>query len=230
MVDAVLLSFTYGAGVISFFSPCAFPMLPAYITYYLGRGHGGEAHGLRPGLLFGGLTVLGMLSVFASLGSLLAFVGTRFLGPFIPLFGLGMGSLLVILGILLLTSQRLGVSLPIRAPKVRGVVSFYLYGVAYALVSLGCTFPIFLLVVTGAILAQGFLQGVLVFSVYALGLGTVMIFLSLAVSTSREYFATSMGRIVPHIRLISALVLIGVGAYLVYFYSSLIQVSGGLLP
>ena len=33
-----LLVFAFTAGLISFFSPCAFPMLPAYISYYLGIG------------------------------------------------------------------------------------------------------------------------------------------------------------------------------------------------
>jgi cytochrome c biogenesis protein CcdA len=221
MADPVLLSFAFGAGVISFFSPCAFPMLPAYISYYLGQEGEGEEAGPARGLLFGGLTLLGMLSIFGALGSLLSFVGSRFLGQAIPLFGLGMGTLLLVLGVLLLATSRMRFSLPIKAPRFGGPISFYLYGVAYALVSLGCTFPIFLIVVTGALLAQGFLQGILVFLVYSLGMGTVMIFLSLAVSTSRDYFAASMGRVVPYVRLVSAVVLIAVGAYMVYFYYGL---------
>ncbi len=221
MADPVLLSFAYGAGVISFFSPCAFPMLPAYISYYLGQEVRPGQAGPGQGFLFGGLTLLGILSIFGALGGLLSFVGSRFLAQAIPLFGLGMGILLMILGAILLATHRLRFSLPIKAPRVGGSVSFYLYGVAYALVSLGCTFPIFLVVVTGALLTQGFLQGILVFLVYSLGMGTVMIFLSLAVSTSRDYFANSMSRVVPYVRLISALVLIGVGAYMAYFYYTL---------
>ncbi|MFQ5838152.1 MAG: cytochrome c biogenesis CcdA family protein [Thermoplasmata archaeon] len=221
MADPVLLGFAYGAGVISFFSPCAFPMLPAYISYYLGQDDHARNAGPEQGLLFGGLTLLGMLTVFGALGGLLSFIGSRFLGQAIPLFGLSMGVLLVAVGVLLLATHRLRFSLPIRAPRFGGRVSFYLYGVAYALVSLGCTFPIFLVVVTGALLTQGFLEGIFVFLVYSLGMGTVMIFLSLAVSTSREYLAASMGKVVPYVRLISAAVLIGVGAYMAYFYYNL---------
>lgn len=221
MVDAVLLSFSYGAGVLSFFSPCAFPMLPAYISYYLGLVRG-EPTSLGRGILFGGLTVLGMISIFGILGGVLGLVGGHVLGPAVPLFGLGMGIVLIALGILLLSARRLGPSLPIHAPKGRGPASFFLYGVAYATVSLGCTFPLFLLVVTGAVLAGGVLQGVLVFLVYSLGLGTVMIFLSVAVVTSGDYFAGRMKRVLPYVRVLSAALLIAIGAYMGYFYYGLV--------
>jgi cytochrome c biogenesis protein CcdA len=221
MASPILLSFAFGAGVISFFSPCAFPMLPAYISYYLGQGPSKEEAGPLRGLIFGSLTLLGMLSIFGALGSLLAFVGSQFLGTAIPLFGLSMGIILMVLGVLLLVTARIRFSLPIRAPRISGPASFYMFGVAYALVSLGCTFPIFLIVVTGALLSQGFLQGIFVFVVYSLGMGTVMLFLSLAVSTSRDYFASSMTRVVPYVRLVSAAVLIAVGMYMAYFYYGL---------
>ncbi|MFQ5907313.1 MAG: cytochrome c biogenesis CcdA family protein [Thermoplasmata archaeon] len=221
MADPVLLSFAYGAGVISFFSPCAFPMLPAYVSYYLTRGNSEREMPLRQALRFGGLTLLGMLSVFGGLGALLTFIGSQFLAQAIPLFGLGMGILLLLVGGLLLVTDRLSFSVPIRAPHFGGSLSFYLYGVAYALVSLGCTFPIFLLVVTGAILTQGLLQGVLVFLVYSVGMGTVMIFVSLAVSTSKEFVAESMRRVVPYVKPVSAVVLLAVGAYMAYFYYDL---------
>ncbi|MFQ5552987.1 MAG: cytochrome c biogenesis CcdA family protein [Thermoplasmata archaeon] len=221
MADPVLLSFAYGAGVISFFSPCAFPMLPAYVSYYLGQDNPTGEAPLAQGLKVGGLTLLGMLSIFGGLGLVLTFIGSQFLAQAIPLFGLGMGVLLVALGALLLVTDRLSFTLPIRAPSFRGPLSLYLYGVAYALVSLGCTFPIFLLVVTGAILTQGLLQGAVVFLAYAVGMGTVMIFVSLAVSTSKDYVADSMRRVVPLVKPISAIILLAVGAYMVYFYYGL---------
>ena len=35
-MDYSLFLFSFSLGIISFFSPCAFPMLPGYISYYLG--------------------------------------------------------------------------------------------------------------------------------------------------------------------------------------------------
>ena len=35
-MDISLMGFAFTAGLISFFSPCAFPMLPGYISYYFG--------------------------------------------------------------------------------------------------------------------------------------------------------------------------------------------------
>ncbi len=220
MVDSLLLSFAFGAGVLSFFSPCAFPMLPAYVSYALGRP--GDEGGLGQGLLFGGSATLGMVGVFGGLGGVLSFAGARLLGQAIPLFGLGMGVLLVALGLLLLATDRVSFALPLRSPDVRRPFGFLLYGAAYALVSLGCTFPIFVLVVTGALLTGGFASGFLIFLVYALGLGIVMTFLSVAVATSRKAVTRRMGQVLPYVRIISALVLMGVGAYIVYYYASLV--------
>jgi cytochrome c biogenesis protein CcdA len=38
MVDSLAVFQAFAAGVISFFAPCSVAMLPAYISYYLGRG------------------------------------------------------------------------------------------------------------------------------------------------------------------------------------------------
>lgn len=223
MADPVLLSFSYGAGVLSFFSPCAFPLLPAYISAYLAQGsEEGEGTALGRGLLLGGVAVVGMAAVFTGLGALLGFVGARFIGSAVPLFGLGMGVVLIGLGIVLLATHRLSFALPIRAPRLRGPLSFLLFGAAYALVSLGCTFPIFLVVVTGALLGQGLFSGFLVFLVYTLGLGTVLVFATLAVATSREVLADRMKGVVPYVRGASAVVLLAVGGYMIYFYGGLV--------
>lgn len=221
MVEPLLLTFAFGAGVLSFFSPCAFPLLPAYVSYYLAQ-EATDEDSLRQGLRFGGLTTLGMLAIFAGLGSLLGFVGAPLIGGAIPLFGLGMGGILVALGVTLLLTDRIGITFPLRAPRYRGPLSFFLYGVAYALVSLGCTFPIFVILVSAALLSQGVLSGLLVFTVYSLGLGTVMVFLSVAVATSRTYVADRMRRVVPWVRAISAVVLLGVGGYMLAYYWPLV--------
>ena len=214
MVDAVLPSFSYGAGVLSFFSPCAFPMRPAYISAYPGLAHG-EPTGLGRGVLFIGLTVLGVISIFGILGGALGLVGSHVLGPAVPLFGLGMGLVLVALGILLLSAQRGRGSASPSAPREGAVPSPSSSTASPSpTVSVGCTFPLFLLVVTGAVLAGGVPQGVLVFLVYSLGLGTVMIFLSVAMSTSGGYFAGRMKRVLPYVRVLSAVLLIAIGAYM----------------
>jgi cytochrome c biogenesis protein CcdA len=43
MVDAVAVFQAFAAGVLSFFAPCSVAMLPAYISYYLGRTPGTAA-------------------------------------------------------------------------------------------------------------------------------------------------------------------------------------------
>lgn len=86
MVDALAVFQAFAAGVLSFFAPCSVAMLPAYISYYLGRGPAAPADAEAParprrleaaglGVLGGALVLLGMLDVFR-VGS-----GQSLLGP-----------------------------------------------------------------------------------------------------------------------------------------------------
>lgn len=69
MVDTVLMQLAFSAGVVTFFSPCSYALLPAYISYYLGRVSGEERNisslrGALKGVGVGTAATLGFLSVF----------------------------------------------------------------------------------------------------------------------------------------------------------------------
>ena len=102
MVDLVMLSFSFSAGMATFFNPCGFVMLPAYISYYLGQDEG-STRNLRHGLLRGvqlGITVsAGFFTVFGGLGLLFSLIGPL-IAPYIPwasvLIGAGLIALVLI--------------------------------------------------------------------------------------------------------------------------------------
>ncbi len=75
-----LFSFAFVAGVIAFFNPCGVAMLPAYVSYYLGRGSESTSRSRwRPGLsgLFLGLSVsVGFFTVFVAAGLFFSALGT----------------------------------------------------------------------------------------------------------------------------------------------------------
>src|SRR5712691_311856 len=68
--------------------------------------------------------------------------------------------------------------------KNSGYTNFFLFGIGYAIASLSCTLPIFLLVVFQGLSAGGIVQGSFVFLSYALGMGVVMTAVSVAISAS----------------------------------------------
>ena len=47
-LDSLRLGLAFSAGVATFFAPCAFPLLPGYVAYYLGHGAGDATPSSRP--------------------------------------------------------------------------------------------------------------------------------------------------------------------------------------
>jgi len=136
------VSFAVGAGLATFFAPCAYPLLPGYVGYVLqdeGTGIGGAtARGLAASA--------GAVVVLACLGGLLLAVGGR-LSRHLPLLEPLVGAALVGLGVLALTDRapRLHLRLPERRASVAGAAVF---GGGYALAAAGCVVPVVLGVVT----------------------------------------------------------------------------------
>lgn len=65
--------------------------------------------------------------------------------------------------------------------KNSGYINFFLFGIGYDIASHSCTLPLFLLVVFQALPAGGIVRGSFVFVSYVLGMGAVMIAVSLAI-------------------------------------------------
>ena len=47
-VGALRLGFAFSAGVATFFAPCAYPLLPGYVAFYLGDAGPSATLGGRP--------------------------------------------------------------------------------------------------------------------------------------------------------------------------------------
>lgn len=71
--------FPFLIGVLSFFSPCAFPLAPGYIGYLMG---GREEPSLTRGTLYGIICLIGVLTSAAILG----FTATVLRGLFTEMF------------------------------------------------------------------------------------------------------------------------------------------------
>lgn len=225
-IDLSLLPFSFVAGVMTFFNPCGVAMLPSYVSYYLGgkAGRGGPpiGRGWR-GLTLGAVTSAGFFTVFSGVGLLLSAVGST-VARSIPWIAALMGLGLVVLGFLML----LGRGAPhLSLAKAAGLVSrgnpgeeglsfYYLYGVGYAIASVGCALPIFMIVVTQAF-TGGLLNGLVQFVAFSEGMTVMMIALSLAMAFSGEFIRRYLPAITKAVSKASALVLIGAGGYLVYY-------------
>jgi cytochrome c biogenesis protein CcdA len=158
-VNGLSLSLAFLAGNLAVVNPCGFALLPAFLSFYVGADeHRLPSAGSRlaQGLLVGLTVTVAFLAVFTVVGIPVA-IGASALGRAIPWVTILIGLLLIGAG----SAQLLGrhVTLPftpaLTAGRDRRLATFFVFGVAYAISSLGCTLPIFISVVGTSLATSG---------------------------------------------------------------------------
>ncbi len=234
---AGLLPFGYafGAGMVSAVNPCGFAMLPVYLSLYLGAK---DSSFRQKSIFFRLLKAFGIaIVVTAGFGLLFGVVGAivsaggSFLMGIMPWFAVIVGFGLMFLGAWMLLGHTLSSHFFLAAagkisdPRQITVLGFFLFGIAFGASSLSCTLPIFLMVVGSSITAGDFGGGLLQFISYILGMGSVMLTLTLGIAVVKEGVVVgALRRILPYVQKISGILLLIAGAYIVYYW-----LSSGLL-
>jgi len=236
-VAAGLLPFGYsfGAGMVSTVNPCGFTLLPAYLSLYLGgeEGQPGSNRILARGgraILFGTMVTLGFILLF-TLSGLIIWAGGHVLMQYLPWFGLFIGVALVVLGVLQFMGKSIYTSFPARVasllgnPSSQGPNTYFLFGIGYGTASLSCTLPVFMVVVGSAIMAKGLSFGLLQFLGYALGMGFVLILLTLSAAFFKGGLALYLKKALPYMGKVAGVLLVAAGTYQIYYWLT----KGGLL-
>jgi cytochrome c biogenesis protein CcdA len=101
--------------------------------------------------------------------------------------------------------------------------SVFLFGIAYALASLSCALPVFLVavgVVAGQSLSAGNSAATVLGSItYGIGMGAVMVAATLGVVFFKEIVQRGMRAVFPYVERIGNLAMVGAGLYLVYYWT-----------
>ena len=229
MEENVTLLAAFGAGLLSFISPCVLPLVPGYLSYISGlsldemrgtvpaAGAGvavAAAPAARRQVVLSSLAfILGFSLVFISLGAAASAIGqfliaqqallSRIAGAIIIIFGLHTMGVLRIEW--LYQEKRVQTS---RKPA--GFVGATLIGVAFAFGWTPCIGPILAGILALAGTQETVGQGVRLLAIYSLGLGVP--FLATALMMNR--FFAAMGRIRRHyhtIEVVSGLLLVIIG-------------------
>ncbi len=225
VAGALPIGFAVAAGVVASVNPCGFFMLPSYVAFQLGTEEAGydqqaAVSRVMRALLVGLTATLGFVMIFAAVGAIIA-AGGSFLGRVFPFLGLGIGVLMVGFGAYLLVTHRyfgiLSASRVQVTPR-RNLGNAFVFGLGYAIGSLSCTLPIFLVVVGGALATQGFFESLGQFVAYALGMGFVVIAVTIGAALFRDAVSRWLRSALPHVHRASSFFMLGAGAYLIYYW------------
>lgn len=218
MSEAALLtslSFALTAGVATFFSPCAYPLLPGYVAFYVNRTDG-DGVTIRSATARGVAAGFGVLITFGILAGATVWIGHSTLSN-ITIFEALVGGLLVGFGILVVADYAPSFSVPL--PERRsGVLGFGIFGAGYALAGAGCVAPIFLAVIARAIaLPTG--TAALVLATYAGAVAILMVSVTVATGMGLLTGASRLTAYSSHLKRLAGAVMIVAGLgqlYLVF--------------
>lgn len=221
MFDALDVPFAYAftLGMVATVNPCGFPMLPAYLSFFIGADDtASDRNGSRipRALLAAAAVSLGFMVVFSVLSVPLN-AGVTTIYRVVPWLTIAVGLALVGVGAAMLLGYKPTVSLPRldRGGRDRRFTSMVLFGISYALASLSCTIPLFLSVVANR---PGPAASALTVVAYGLGMSTVLTALTLALALARESMVRRVRSLLPHVQRVSGALLVAVGLYLVYYW------------
>jgi cytochrome c-type biogenesis protein len=226
------LGYAFGAGMVATVNPCGVLLLPSLVAFYLGRDD--EASLAAPqragkALVLGAMATLGFVTVFGIAGLVIGAGGRALVSTF-PIGGLAVGVLLAGLGAWLAISGRgfgiLAASRAMSQVELRDDLgSLFVFGIAYAVTSLACTLPIFLVVAGSALAAGGPVAAAGQFVSYALGMGMILTTVILGAAFFQAAVQRSLRRVVPYVHRLSASFLVGAGLFVINYWLT----TGGLL-
>lgn len=225
-MNPVLVSFSFLAGLQAFFAPCSIALIPAYVGYYVKQetGSNSKIQQLLFGLKAGSFASLGLISVYVTFGIILTIFG-RFIAPVFPWIEFVTGGLLIFMGSSTLLGYEFAIKpLVVIQTKSNGGKRFYFFGVTYAFGALGCTLPIFLLVIFQSFAQKGILGGVINFAVYALAMSSLMIIFSLISSLSKSAMHKFLAKYMGVIQKSAGVLILLAGVYLIYLALQVISI------
>jgi cytochrome c biogenesis protein CcdA len=225
------IGFAVAAGMVATVNPCGIMMLPSYALYQVGTARDGVSTVQRVlrALAVSVVATSAFMVVFAVVGAIIT-AGGRQLTRVFPVAGLLVGVGMSALGVyLLVTHKTLGIAAAsrVRVDRKRTLGNAFGFGLAYAVGSLSCTLPIFLVVVGNTLSIDAPLAAFGQFIGYALGMGVVLVSTIVGSALFQQAVSTWLNRLTPYVHRLSAMFLIGSGAYLVYYWVFIARLSAG---
>ena len=216
------LSLAFITGMLAAVNPCGFILLPTYLLYFLGLSS--SQAGVERAPIGRALTVSlavsgGFMAVFLVVGLITEFA-TNWVNANAKYLTGAIGVVLVVLGIAMLFGYRL----PINTPKLdaggrdRTTWSMFVYGIAYAIASIGCTLPLFVVNLFGAAKRHGVAAGLANIGMYGLGMALLVTALTVTLAVANLGLLKVLRRGMQYVEMVAGAFVLLSGLYLLWYF------------
>jgi cytochrome c biogenesis protein CcdA len=203
-------------------NPCGFVLLPTYLIYYLGIELGRDEESpitiLRRSLTVGSSVSAGFIGLFIVVG-IISRAFTTVIRDNAKYAALVIGIGLIVMGIAMFRGWKPPVAQPdVSVQRKRTVWNMVMFGVVYAIASIGCTIGLLISVILGSVNRNGFASGVISIVLYGAGMGLLVTSLTVALAFARVGLVGALKRGLPWFDRVSAVFVVLTGVYLSWYW------------
>jgi cytochrome c biogenesis protein CcdA len=178
-------AYSFMLGVLAAVNPCGFVLLPAYLLYFLGIDSNNQQAPVRRALVVSTAVSSGFLLVFIIIGTI-SRLFTQWIELNAKYAGLLIGLALVVMGIAMLAGWKPSFITPtIAGQRDRSLRAMFVFGIAYAVASIGCTIGFLTTAILGSIGVNGFASGVVSIVLYGAGMALLVSTLTVTLAVAK---------------------------------------------
>lgn len=219
-------AYSFMLGILAAVNPCGFVLLPAYLLYFLGIDSANPAAQrapIRRALLVSAAVSSGFILVFLVIGTI-SRLFTQWIELNAKYAGLLIGIALVVMGLAMLAGWKPSFVTPtISGERDRSLRAMFIFGIAYAVASIGCTIGFLTTAVFGSIALHGFVSGVLSILLYGLGMAMLVTALTVSLAFAKTGLLTIVKNQLHLIQRLGAIFVTLTGIYLVFYWYAAIS-------
>jgi cytochrome c-type biogenesis protein len=215
-------AYSFLLGVMAAVNPCGFVLLPTYLIYYLGlelgRDNETSVTTLRRSLTVGASVSAGFVGLFLIVG-IISRAFTTVIRDNAKYAALVIGIALIAMGVAMLRGWKPPIAQPdVSVERKRTVWNMVLFGVVYAIASIGCTIGLLISVILGSVNRDGFASGVVSIVLYGAGMGLLVTSLTVALAFARVGLVGALKRSLRWFDRVSAIFVLLTGLYLSWYW------------
>ena len=217
------MTLSFIRGLVAAVNPCGFILLPTYLMFFLGLEGvrpGTQRATLRRALLVSASLSAGFIAVFLVAGAI-SYNFTTWINENSKYATVVIGASLLVLGIAML----FGYKLPFMTPDLRTgdttertVRAMFVFGLAYAVASIGCTIGLFIATVFSTSAREGVAAGAANVLAYGAGMALLVSALTIALAFANTSLLKVLRSGMPYVDRIAAAFVVLSGLYLLWYF------------